>query len=386
MRLFLIGSFVCIRFLAFAQCNVTTTINWVNSTTPACQANNTLQIGGSGVVTFDSPADTYGTEDVSIIYVTGILNLNATGTIRADIVIQNGGRVNINGNVTLLGDVQINGGGTMDISGQLELTASGTCNRNFSIQPGSPSGSLLMNGTASEKLRICGTEVFRGGSSGVCNAFPAGPPPFCAGDSPFSGGSIVPQDGNPLVLVPTGVLPIELLYFTTQLQDESVLIKWATEKEENFDYFELQRAGSDLVFTSIINVPGAGYNTSSLKEYSTTDDAPIIGTGYYRLKAVDIDGSVEYFQVRSVTYNGGKNFYVSPNPTSGSSIKYKINFDPSTSDRVVLIDALGNELATGFVTGSSNDLTPAKTLPPGMYLLRYISEDYQQVVRVFVKE
>lgn len=384
MRLFLIVSFVFAGFLSFGQCNVTTTIIWVNTTTPACQANTTLQIGSTGNVTFDGPSDTYGIEDVSVIYVTGVLNLDATLSIYADIVILDGGRVIVNGNVTLYGDVDINSGGTMEINGQMAFTSSGTsCNRRGSIQPG---GTLIMNGNSSEKLRICGTEIFRGGSSGVCNPFPDGPPPFCAGDSPFVGGSIVPQNGNPLTIVPTGVLPIELLYFTAELHDESVLIKWATEKEESFDHFEIQRAGSDLEFASISNVPGAGYNTNSLKEYSTTDNTPLVGTGYYRLKAVDIDGSVEYFQVKSVTYNGGRNFYVSPNPTNGSSIKYNINFDPSTSDRVVLVDAVGNELATELVTGSKNELIPTKMVPPGVYLLRYISAEFEQVVRVFVKE
>lgn len=382
MRLFLAFSFVCVQFLTYGQCNVTTTINWVNTTTPACQANLTLQIGSTGNVTFDSPADTYGIENSSVIYVTGVLNLNATLSIYADIVIQNGGRVNVNGNVTLYGDVTINNGGTMEINGQMSLTSSGACNLNSTIQPG---GTLIMNGTSSEKLRICGTEIFRGGSSGVCNDFPAGPPPFCAGDSPFVGGSIVPQNGNPLTLTPTGVQPIELLYFTAELQNESVVVKWATEKEENFDHFEIQRAGSDLEFATIVEVAGAGYNTSSLKEYSTFDKSPLVGTGYYRLKAVDIDGTVEIFSVKSVTYNGGRNFYVSPNPSSGSSIKYNINFDPATSDRVVLVDAVGTELASETVAGSTNELVPAKALTPGVYLLRYIATDYQQVIRVFVK-
>lgn len=237
MRLILILSFVSIHFLSFGQCNVTTTINWVNGTTPACQADNILQIGATGVLTFDGNADEYGTEDVSIIYVTGVLNLVGNGPIRATIVVQNGGRVNVNSNFDLFGNLQINSGGIVEINDQLNLVASGTCNRNFSIQPG---GQLLMNsGGSSDRLNICGTRIFQSGSAGSCNPFPAGPPTFCAGDPPFSGGAIVPQDGNPLVLIPTGVLPIKLLFFTADLIDESVLLTWATEKRTDLIILKL---------------------------------------------------------------------------------------------------------------------------------------------------
>lgn len=185
----------------------------------------------------------------------------------------------------------------------------------------------------------------------------------------------------------TTVLPIELSYFRVSIPkgEKQTLIEWATEKEENFDHFEIQRAGSDLKFVSIRSVPGAGYSTNSLQEYEIYDQNPLVGTGYYRLKAVDIDGTVEYFYVRSVTFNGGRNFYVSPNPANGSSITYTINFDPSPYDRVILIDAVGKELFSGVVSGTENELIPNKALPQGAYLLRYVSAHYQQVARVFIK-
>jgi hypothetical protein len=164
------------------------------------------------------------------------------------------------------------------------------------------------------------------------------------------------------------------------------LIEWATEEEENFKHFEIQRAGKDLEFSTILEVSGAGYNTNTIQKYTTYDENPLVGTGYYRLKAVDIDGSVEYFKIKSVNYNGNRKLLVSPNPVSGTSIKYTLNFDPGPYDRVTLINQLGTELISTPVTAIENELVLDSKLRPGAYLLRYSSPTYQYVARVFIKD
>jgi hypothetical protein len=385
MKLILILSFVSVHFLSFGQCNVTTTINWVNTTTPACQADNTLQIGATGIVTFDNPGDTYGTENVSVIYVTGILNLNAGVTINANIVVQNGGLVNINANVTLRGNVTVNAGGVMDIGGRLDLgVSSGACNRSLTIQPGPPAGQLILNGGSSDKLYVCGNEIFRGGSSGVCDPFPVGDGPFCAGDPPFSGGTIIPQDGLPLTLVPSGVQPIKLLFFTASLENDNVLLKWATEEEEGFDHFEIERASSNLNFSAIAEVPGAGYNTTTYQEYSWLDENPLIGHNYYRLKAVDLDGSYEYFNVVFVTTTGKKGFSVFPNPSNGRNIKYRINFDFTSGDRIILLNGMGKEIQSSPVSNIEDYLNLSEGLKPGVYFAKYSSPGFEETVKFVV--
>lgn len=382
MRLILILSFVSVHFLSFGQCNVTTTINWVNGTTPACQADNTLQIGASGVVTFDDNSDEYGTENVSVIYVTGILNLSGNGPIRANIVVQSGGRVNVNSNFVLFGSLQINSGGIVEINDQLNLTASSTCNRSLTIQPG---GQLIMNaGGSSEKLSICGNQIFQSGSAASCDDFPVGDGPFCAGDPPFVGGSIVPQDGLPLILVPSGVQPIKLLFFNATLEDDHVLLKWATEEEEGFDHFEIERASSNLNFSAIAEVPGAGYNTTTYQEYSWMDENPLIGHNYYRLKAVDLDGSHEYFNVVFVATTGKKGFSVFPNPSNGRNIKYRINFDFTSGDRIILLNGMGKEIQSSPVSNIEDYLNLSESLKPGVYFVRYSSSGFEQTVKFVV--
>ncbi len=77
---------------------------------------------------------------------------------------------------------------------------------------------------------------------------------------------------------------------------------------------------------------------------------------------------------------------VSPNPVSGSSFKYTINFDPGPYDRVVLVNQVGTELFSAPVTAIENELVLDSKLKPGAYLLRYTSPTFQHVARVFIKD
>jgi hypothetical protein len=370
VRLISVISFLVLSTgLCWSQCTISCgatpcTVQWSNAG-PTCADGGTIIIPAGVTLEFDGVADTWTGTTIEVY---GRLWISADVTINSSLIIRNGGLGSIDKKLSL---------------GTSPTNPSG-CGYTVNIQSG---GSVDIAETGTDRLNVCGTVLMKGnGACNSCGGTNSGTcayngDPYCEPNSgSFTGPLGYDQTGN------NQALPVELLYFDVKAEGSKVNLKWATEVEENFDHFEVQRAGKDLVFTSIITIEGAGYNTSSIQEYATSDQNPLVGTGYYRLKAVDIDGSVEYFYVRSVTYNGGRNFFVSPNPTSGSSINYNINFDPSPYDRVVLIDAVGNELLSGAVTGSKNELIPNKTLPPGAYLLRYVSANYQQVARVFIKE
>lgn len=106
-------------------------------------------------------------------------------------------------------------------------------------------------------------------------------------------------------------LPIELVYFSAELgNNASVQLDWATASEVNNSYFEVERSTNGKEFTSINNQSGAG-NSSSLRNYSFTDEAPLSGVSYYRLKQVDFDGKFTYSNLITVTIKNEGTFNVS---------------------------------------------------------------------------
>jgi hypothetical protein len=161
-------------------------------------------------------------------------------------------------------------------------------------------------------------------------------------------------------------------------------LHWATDMEENFDYFEIQRSiFNGLNFETIGEVQGAGYNTVTLQEYTYIDPTPQLGINYYRLKAVDLDGTFEYAGVAAVIYNGVKKFEVYPNPASGEQISFITNFSPSEEDRIVLISSTGKLILDKPVSGI-HERAIKESLQSGIYFLRYTSRDYVRTIRVAV--
>lgn len=182
------------------------------------------------------------------------------------------------------------------------------------------------------------------------------------------------------------VLPVKLSYFLADLKNEVVELKWATIMEENFQKFVIQRSSSGTIFEDIGELPGKGFNIYDIEtQYEFVDEMPLLGLNYYRLKAVDLDDSYEYFQVRMVLVEGVKTLAAYPNPSSGESISFNFNFDPQENDRIVLIDQMGSEVFSASATSTHNEIVFDSRLRPGIYMLRYVSAEFEQTSRIVVR-
>jgi hypothetical protein len=135
------------------------------------------------------------------------------------------------------------------------------------------------------------------------------------------------------VTVQNCFLPIELVQFDAVKESAAVKLKWTTKSEKNTDKFIIQRSHDMNTWTEICSVKASG-NSSVDKFYDCTDDAPLIGTSYYRLKIIDTDRSFTYSDVKTMDFAHGKGHVViHPNPAHD---KLTINY-------------VGDGSATGFV-------------------------------------
>ncbi len=132
----------------------------------------------------------------------------------------------------------------------------------------------------------------------------------------FLGGA---GDGWSSVYRPQGPLPVTLLYFTARKQTAtSVLVEWKTSLEINSKSFDVERSNDAVRFAKIGTVAAAG-NSSTAIAYNFTDNNPVKGMNYYRLKQVDVDGKFVYSPARLVVFDGldASTVKYYPNPTSG---------------------------------------------------------------------
>ncbi|WP_022824620.1 LamG-like jellyroll fold domain-containing protein [Hymenobacter norwichensis] len=165
-------------------------------------------------------------------------------------------------------------------------------------------------------------------------------------------------------------LPVELVSFTAQAQGPDALLRWITAQEKNSAYFEVESSTDGRMFRALHRVAGQG-TSSARHQYEWVDkavaryQAPLI---YYRLRQVDLDGTVAYSPVQTVKREAAKPYLMLvPNPTHGLS---KLT-GATPGAQVQVLDAVGR-----LVVATSADTTGTAVLvlpmgqPTGVYIVR----------------
>jgi len=156
--------------------------------------------------------------------------------------------------------------------------------------------------------------------------------------APTGTGSISSSRPN-MTITKGGVLPITLSNFSAICIQDYIKLNWSTQSEINNDYFEVERSENGLDFNSITRIDGNG-TINVQQNYQYIDEQSLFGTSYYRLKQVDFDGKVEYFNPIFLDCKKTNNFSIYPNPNNGSFVVSGLSED----EEMQLTDALGRTL------------------------------------------
>jgi hypothetical protein len=110
------------------------------------------------------------------------------------------------------------------------------------------------------------------------------------------------------------ILPIYLASFTGERNGNYNKLYWVTEQEINSSHFEIERSSNGIDFLRIGTEPANITNP-----YEFTDEAPLIGDNYYRLKMIDRDSQYAYSKIIQLEVEKPSTQYsVYPNPADNS--------------------------------------------------------------------
>jgi hypothetical protein len=128
----------------------------------------------------------------------------------------------------------------------------------------------------------------------------------------------------------TSILPLSVISFTTQIQNNTTNLSWQTNNEVNVSHFIIQRSEDGTSFSNIGKVVAKGDGT-----YNYTDNQLLNATIiYYRLQMVDKDGSYTYSKVEAVTLNDKrKTLTMYPNPVKDNLF---VQFTSSKAEKLTL--------------------------------------------------
>ena len=162
-------------------------------------------------------------------------------------------------------------------------------------------------------------------------------------------------------------LPVRLGMFTAKSVENSVHLEWATYSEKDNAGFDIERSADATKFEKIAFVNGYG-NSNSENRYTLTDNSPLAGTSYYRLKQVDLDGTYMYSSLRAVNNSGSTPITAYPNPADNMlTIDLKGN---KIGGKLIILNVLGQKVRQSDLTGREHTVIDISTLSPGVYFYR----------------
>lgn len=166
------------------------------------------------------------------------------------------------------------------------------------------------------------------------------------------------------------IIPIKLSSFNIQKNNNTVKIYWTTEQEINSKEFVIERSTNGNTWIAIATVPAAG-NSNVKLSYTTTDNSPVKGINFYRLRLVDKDYRFDYSVTKSVLFNTAVEVLIAPNPA-----KDIINIYAGTGNKsidIILMDISGKAVRK-ISTAEQHIQFNAASLARGIYYVKVIEE------------
>lgn len=160
-------------------------------------------------------------------------------------------------------------------------------------------------------------------------------------------------------------LPVELVAFNAIVADDKVLLTWTTASETENDFYTVEKSRDGKTWTSAGTADGAG-NSNIPLHYKFTDDHPLSGLSYYRLKQTDYNGDYSFSETRTVIYKMDTDVLTYPNPATDF---ITIVTDDITSCQVKLYTLAGKEIVTETEIQQGKLIVNTKQLKPGVYII-----------------
>jgi hypothetical protein len=139
------------------------------------------------------------------------------------------------------------------------------------------------------------------------------------------------------------ILPVTLLSWSVSAPAASqAKLNWQTTDAVNFDHFTIQRSIDGVSFQDVHTVSAAS-GSSSIQDYSYTDQVITDGNVYYRLAMVDKNGAASYSTIISLSLHNARTIRIYPTVIENNSLFVESSQSVANA-RLELFDMSGNKV------------------------------------------
>ncbi len=176
-------------------------------------------------------------------------------------------------------------------------------------------------------------------------------------------------------------LPLKLISFDAKVVENSTLLEWLTAEEVNTSHFEIHRS-ADAKHWEIMPEQPIAFGSGGHR-YTATDNQPLTGLNYYRLKMIDLDDSFAYSRIVAAEHRNMFQMTVYPNPAT-TLLQLELTGAGMLSGNVELLDIKGFVLINcGLKSGKAT--LSVGSLTKGIYVVRVQSGAVVQTRKVVIE-
>lgn len=178
-----------------------------------------------------------------------------------------------------------------------------------------------------------------------------------------------------------GPLPVTIVSVSANRNtDKSIAVRWKVENEISMQKYEVERSSNGADFTSILSTTPTATNGGSAS-YLQNDGSPLAADNFYRIKAISLNGQVQYSSIVKVAGEKITAAVVSvyPNPVENKQMNISFVNQAKGKYNVELVSMSGQvTYKTTLTVNSSNFVETVylnKNMASGRYQLRVVAAD-----------
>lgn len=180
------------------------------------------------------------------------------------------------------------------------------------------------------------------------------------------------------------LLPIELLSFSVECQQQKGLVKWSTASESNNDYFTIEKSKDLENWQEIATINGAGNSTNLINYTFEIENQLNVKSGYYRLKQTDYNGQYSYSEMQFFQFcsDSKVKLIVFPIPVNNKlQFRYDENLEELIS--ITIYPITGGE---GLLIEKSVNEIDVSEMNSGVYFVNFKFKKSSIVKRIIISK
>ena len=167
------------------------------------------------------------------------------------------------------------------------------------------------------------------------------------------------------------ILPVTVINFKAYQTGMPVQIEWTSLEEKNINFYEIESSGNGTDFHILGLIPASNKNLQQ-ETYHFTDQNPLEGMNFYRLKITDKDGKISYTKIISLnTQNIGESVRIFPNPATMHSFLLELKNMGAGIYHLQVYNTIGQLVLTAPLNHSGGTKSYRINLPAGITIGAY---------------